>query len=111
MSEWEPKTSYIPRKGDIVKVTFGVGVIVDVYTSESTGKTVLEIHYPKNVVRLQRPEFSPLELMQELGIAPATQDDLLADMDRVINYQAEQHQLKVDEILELAGIKKEAKNG
>lgn len=104
MNEWDLCSDYIPKRGDIVKSHVGVGVVVDVYTSHDTGRILLEIHYAKNAAQGQRPEFSPLGLMQGIDLAPATTEEFQAEMKLIFKRRTKQYRAKVKELLAYAGM-------
>lgn len=96
-------TDYVPRVGDIVRLNTGVGVIVDIFKSRTTKKTVLQIQFAKNVVRLQPAEFIPLEFAQELSIVPTSKYRLMEELDQHLAYRREKYDAGLDAMLAAAG--------
>lgn len=104
MNEWDLCSDYIPKRGDIIKCYVGVGVVVDVFTSQDTGRIMLEVHYPKNAAQRQSPEFAPLGLLQGIGLAPATIEEFQAEMKTIFRRRTKQYRAKVKELLAYAGM-------
>jgi hypothetical protein len=98
-------TDYVPRVGDIVRLNTGVGVIVDIFKSRTTKKTVLQIQFAKNVVKLQPAEFIPLDLAQELSIVPTSKYRLMEELDQHLTYRREKYDAGLDAMLAAVGAK------
>lgn len=91
---------FVPRVGDIVRLNTGHGVIVDVFKSRTSKKTVLQIQFAKNVVKLQPAEFLPLELAQELGMVPASKFRLMEELDQHLAYRRDKYDALLDAMRE-----------
>lgn len=70
----------IPKRSDIVKLSVGCGVVLDIYKNEK-GEAILKILFAKNIVKLQEPELITMDLASSLGIRQSDEADLLADLE------------------------------
>ena len=67
------------KRGDIVKLTVGCGVVLDIYKN-GTGEAILKILVSKNVIKLQEPELIAFNAATELGITIIDETTLYADL-------------------------------
>ena len=87
----------IPKKGDVIKLSTGTGVILDIYKNE-TGDAILKILYGKNVVKLQDPELLPLQLAEDLGSTITDAVNLFADLESNRQWYQRQYDRRLGEL-------------
>ena len=87
----------IPKKGDVIKLSTGTGVILDIYKNE-TGDAILKILYGKNVVKLQDPELLPLQLAEDLGATITDEAALFADLETNRQWYQRQYDRRLGEL-------------
>ncbi len=71
---------FIPKKGDIIRLPMGCGAVLDIFTNDK-GDVVLKVLFAKNVVKLQDPEFLPLDMAYALGVQLSDEAGLSRDID------------------------------
>ncbi|MEP0805863.1 MAG: hypothetical protein HRF47_10250 [Chloroflexota bacterium] len=71
----------IPTVGDFVRLGTWVGVVLDVFASETSTKHILQIFFAKNIYKQQPPELHILEDISEI-LSAATADDLEDELRR-----------------------------
>lgn len=86
--------TFKPKVGDIIKMHFWHGVVLDVFTNEAGGM-VLRVQTARNVFRGYPPEFIEVDLAPE-AITPATR----ADLDKEIRLLREMRELGLQQMLD-----------
>jgi len=71
----------IPAVGQLVRVGSWVGVVIDVFTSETSNKRIVRIYFVKNIYKQQPPELHILEDIENV-LTIATADDLEQEIER-----------------------------
>ena len=72
---------YIPKPKDIVRVWKNTGVVLDVFTSPTSGEYVAQILLVKNIFRGQSFETHTSTVLESGGIRPATLDELRQEIE------------------------------
>ena len=74
---------YIPKPDEIVRLGVWVGVVLDVFKSETTGKHIAQIKFAKNVYKQQPAELHVLEdLSEAMQLCLVSKEDLEREVSR-----------------------------
>lgn len=71
----------IPKPQDVIRMGPWVGVVLDVFESETSDKHILMVQFAKNIFKQQPYELHVLEDMDAI-LAPATVEELHAELAR-----------------------------
>ncbi len=87
----------IPAVGQLVRVGSWVGVVVDVFTSESSNKHIMRINFIKNIYKQQPPELHILEDIENV-LTVATVQDLEQEIERYEKRKQEELEALRDQV-------------
>jgi len=71
----------IPAVGQLIRVGSWVGVVIDVFTSETSNKHIVRINFVKNIYKQQPPELHILDDIENV-LTMATVQDLEKEIER-----------------------------
>ena len=70
------------KPGVVVRIGIWTGVILDLFTSSSTGKNIVQINFAKNIYKQQPPELHFVDDLLAIA-SPATVDDFASEVKRL----------------------------